>query len=95
MKNSTLIFRIIALISGILIVWKAPLFMLLVVFIAILFVIFAYFLFCVLELFAHSSDYGNEYYGYTIVPKKYNVISIFIDWMDSFPSIIKKKDLEK
>jgi hypothetical protein len=95
MKNSTLIFRIIALISGILITLKAPLFMLLVVFIAILFVIFAYFIFCLLELFAHESDYGNEYYDYTVLPRKHNLIAIFIDWVNSFPSIIKKKNLEK
>jgi hypothetical protein len=94
MKNSTLIFRSIALISGVLFAWFNPIATLLILLIALALAIFAYLIFSLLELGMHEKDYGNEKYDYTIVPKKYNFISIFIDWINSFPSIIKKKDLE-
>ena len=95
MKNSTLIFRSIALISNVLFAWFYPIATLLILLILLALGTFAYLVFCVLELGRIWGEYGNETYSYTIVKRKYNFISIFIDWVDSLPSIIKKKDLEK
>ena len=95
MKNSTLIFRSAVVIAGIWFAFTHPFATLCILLIALTLAIFAYLVFSLLELGMHEEDYGNEKYDYTIVPKKYNFISIFIDWINSFPSIIKKKDLEK
>jgi hypothetical protein len=94
MKNSTLIFRSIALISSVLFAWFHPITTLLILLVLLAISTVAYLLFCIFELGDVWGEYGNEKYKYTIVPRKYNFITIFIDWVDSLPSIIKKKDLE-
>jgi hypothetical protein len=95
MKNSTLIFSSIALIGGVLFAWFYPIAILLILLIALVLGTFAYLVFCVLEFGMYERGYGNEEFKYIIVPRKYNFIAIFIDWINSFPPIIKKKDLEK
>lgn len=94
MKNSTLIFRSIVLVGSILFAWFYPIATLIILLGTLTLGIFAYLVFCVLELGRIWGEYGNEQYKYTIVPRKYNIISVFIDWVNSFPPIIKKKDLE-
>jgi membrane-associated phospholipid phosphatase len=95
MKNSTLIFRSIALISSVLFAWFHPIATLLILLILLALGIFAYLVFCVLELNKIRGEYSNKEFEYVIVPRKYNIIALFIDWVNSFPSIIKKKDLEE
>lgn len=90
MKNSTLIFRLITFISGVLFAWFYP-FVTLCILLIILAVLAIYYLFyCLLEI-TQGDDYGNRTYEYTIIPRKYNFIAIFIDWLDSLPQIFKKK----
>ena len=92
MKNSTLIFRLILLIGGILIAWFFPLAIVMLLAAFFVFGAMAYFVWCILEV--GKPIYGNKPNEYTIIPKKYNLIAIFIDWINSFPPIIKKKDFE-
>jgi len=95
MKNSTLIFRSITLISSVLFAWFNPITTVIALLILLVLGTFAYLVFCILEFGMYESRYDNETYNYTIVKRKYNIFAIFIDWVNSFPSIIKKKDLEK
>jgi len=95
MKNSTLIFRSITFISSVLFAWFHPITVVVISLIVLALGMFAYLVFCILEFGMYESRYDNETYNYTIVKRKYNIFAIFIDWVNSFPPIIKKKDLEK
>jgi len=91
MKNSTLVF-IILLVNCIgLFIWFQPLISLYISLIILALAILFYLLYCLLELGMYEEDYGNKKYNYTILPKKYNIFAIIIDWINSFPQIIKKK----
>lgn len=91
MKNSTLIFKSAALIASIWFTFTHPAVTLFLLLVLLAIGILAYLAFSLLEFPTHGEDYGSEKYDYTMIPRKYNFIAIFIDWVDSFPSIIKKK----
>jgi 4-hydroxybenzoate polyprenyltransferase len=84
MKNSKLLF-ILLLLTGIGILLLNNPFLL-------FWVLFCYIVFCILEpIVWRHEGYGNGFYEYSFLPRKYNIIAMFIDWIDSFPQIIKKK----
>jgi hypothetical protein len=91
MKNSTLVF-IILLVNCIgLFIWFQPIVTLLVLLIIACVSLFVYLTISICEINTYRDRYFNEEYNYTIIKRKYNIISIIIDWVDSFPQIIKKK----
>lgn len=92
MKNSTLIIRLIIAIVSIWFVFTYPVIVALGILIFIALFIFFYVLYCAMEHDMDPENYGNKKYEYVFIPKKYNFITIFINWINSFPPIIKKKN---
>lgn len=92
MKNSKLLF-ILLLLTGIgMLFWANPVVFLLILIVLSVMGLFGYTVICILELLHYKNDrYGNEYFNYGMIPRKYNILSMFRDWIDSFPQIIKKK----
>ena len=95
MKNSKLLL-ILLLLTGIgILFWANPVVFLLVLTVLIVLSVtgsLGYITFCILEVVIRKNhEYGNEFFDYTMIPRKYNIIAMFIDWIDSFPQIIKKK----
>ena len=90
MKNSKLLF-ILLLLTGIgTLLWVNPVVFLLILIVSSIVGLFAYTVICIFEIFNYER-YGNGKNDYTMIPRKYNIITVFIDWVDSFPQIIKKK----
>lgn len=92
MKNSKLSL-ILLLLTGIgMFFWANPVVFLLILIVLLVTGSLGYITFCILEVVVRKNhEYGNKFFDYTMIPRKYNIIVMFIDWIDSFPQIIKKK----
>jgi hypothetical protein len=85
MKNSTLVFKLIAFISLILFA-LFNLYVTLFLIIALLVSIIVFYLIvCISETVRYTDD------KYNLIKRKYNIVTIIINFLDSFPQIIKKK----
>ena len=84
MKNSKLLL-IILLVSVLTLfsIIKSPEFSVIIIFIFLI----EYILIALVEMISNND---NDYLDFRIIPKKYNYVERFVNWIDSLPQIIKK-----
>lgn len=84
MKNSKLLL-IILLVSVLTLfsIIKFPEFLVSIIFIFLI----EYILIALVEMISNND---NDYLDFRIIPKKYNYVERFVNWIDSLPQIIKK-----